>query len=275
MLSDGSTAQPVRDDPLRRRRAVTAFRCMCHHLSHLQNADFGTLLSPFHSVVEPGVSLVDYIERFDRQVNCGEEGVLLGMIIATRYCLATKMLPSLLSMHRLLVIATRLGVKAHHDIFRSNRTYAKASGLKLQEFNDLERLMLVGIDFRVVVYNTEMLTLRTAIRRIATGQHAAIAYLMARALDPEGSLLTVSPPELPVVTPLSTAHASGAASAAARNIRQEALSHRNSASQSGLPSLMSSMASTLRSTESLWLSSSFDCGEAPSPQQRAPSHSQR
>ncbi len=222
-LFESSTVQPTRDDPERLRIAVTAFRCLCHYLSHHRHADFPTTVSAFHCVEEPSSGLVDYIERFDRHTNCGEEGILLGMIIAARYCIATKMLPSLLSMHRLLVIATRLGVKAHHDLFRSNRTYAMASGLELYELNHLERLMLVTVNYRIVVRNTEMLRLRTALIRIAKGHPATIACLLARALlDLEGSLLTDMLPVHPIVTPLLT-HASGAASAAARSIRRNAV----------------------------------------------------
>lgn len=93
-----------------------------------------------------------------------------------RYCRAARMLPSLLSAHRLVLVAIRIAVKAHHDIFRSNKTYASAGGLRLNEFNQLEFMMICRIEFKVLVKNEELEYTRNAI--------ANAAECMNRAADP-------------------------------------------------------------------------------------------
>jgi len=194
-----SVRHPVTDDRTRLKFAVDSFASMCRHFSTNHDADAAHILSAFHSVAEPSIGLSDYMDRLDKNAECGEEGVLLGMIIATRFCAATKMIPSALSMHRLLLVGTRIATKAHHDVFRSNRAYARAGGLTLKEVNDLELLMLVRLEYKVVVYHTDITNLRKAFKLMAAANPTTSRNInintLARALDPQSLVL---PSTIPV-----------------------------------------------------------------------------
>jgi hypothetical protein len=137
-------------DPLR------GFVLLCRHNSDYGNADVKERLTPFHSVSEPPIALATYIARVMKHTECGEDGVLLGLRLAVRYCTKTKMLPSALCAHRLLLVAVVLAVKTHYDKFRSNRTAAKSGGLRVNELNLLEMAMFRGLRYSSVIFQVEV-----------------------------------------------------------------------------------------------------------------------
>ncbi len=180
-----SFSPAVKDDPARLRKCVDGFSLMCQFNSAMKQADNLVLLTPFHSVAEPPIALSQYMDLVDRHTHCGEEAVLAAMIIIGRYCKATRTLPSALCMHRLLLVATRVAVKALHDVFRSNKTYASAGGIQLSELNDLESFLLTAVDYRVVVTHEEIDRLRAAVAlAFSMPSHAMFADCVALAIDP-------------------------------------------------------------------------------------------
>lgn len=136
--------------------AMRAFVLMCRHNSDHCNADAKEKLTPFHSVSEPPIGLPAYVARIMKHTECGEDGVLLGLRLAGRYCRKAKMTPSVLCMHRLLLVSIVLAVKTHYDKFRSNRTAGKSGGLRIQELNLLEAAMYRGMRYQTMIFQCEV-----------------------------------------------------------------------------------------------------------------------
>lgn len=127
--------------------AIHAFELMCTYNSERCDADSPEKLTPYHSVSEPPIKIHDYAARIVQFLNCGCHGVLLGLVLVARHCTLTKLVPSRLTMHRLVLTGTLIAVKCHHDKFASNKAFAKIGGLSLQELNALEILFFHGLQF--------------------------------------------------------------------------------------------------------------------------------
>jgi len=152
--------------------AVDAFAMLCAFNSVRRGADQPVELTPFHCEYEPPISIAAYVERFVRYLRCTEEGVLMAIVLARRYGQRTGTLPSLLTAHRLLLAATVIAVKCHHDRFASNKHYAEIGGVSLDELNGLEIVMFNGLGFHTRIAAHEF-------RRLEDGSHRVVALLEA------------------------------------------------------------------------------------------------
>jgi hypothetical protein len=136
---------------------LKAFVLLCQHNSDVAKLDDERCnLTYYHSTQEPPVTLEAYLERISRYSECGPEGILLALRLAGRCHTTAGVTLTRLSAHRVTITALTLGVKMHMDRFRSNRTVAKAGGLRLKELNGLEYAMFRELGFRTVVTNEEM-----------------------------------------------------------------------------------------------------------------------
>jgi hypothetical protein len=146
------------------REVVIAFEALCTLNTIRHNADAADMSTPFHSVSEPPISIDRYTARFMRYLSCSDHGVLMGVIFAARYCACARLLPSRLTMHRLLLTGTLLGVKCHHDRFSSNKCYARIGGVSLEEVNALEILFFHGVAFRMKIEESQVHNVAEAAR---------------------------------------------------------------------------------------------------------------
>jgi metal-sulfur cluster biosynthetic enzyme len=149
------------------RDTMHAFELFCTHNSQRLEADAADKLTPFHSVVEPPVAIDVYVHRLVRYLGCSDHGVMMGMILTAKYCVANALLPSRLTMHRLLLTTTLIAVKCHHDIFSSNQSFAKIGGIMVEELNALEVLVFHGLGFRTRIrpHDVKRLSAATAASR--------------------------------------------------------------------------------------------------------------
>jgi hypothetical protein len=136
--------------------AMRGFVLLCRHNSDHCGADAKERLTPFHSVAEPPIGLPAYVARIMKHTECGEDGVMLGLRLAGRYCRKAKMMPSVLCAHRLVLVSIVLAVKTHYDKFRSNRTAGKSGGLRIQELNLLEAAMYRGLKYQTMIFQVEV-----------------------------------------------------------------------------------------------------------------------
>lgn len=136
---------------------VQALSLLCQYNSDVRKQDVKMgALTYYHSTVEPPVSLASYLERIARYSECGAEGVLLGLRLVGRCHATAGVTLTRLSAHRLAITGLTLGVKAHMDRFRSNRTVARAGGLQLKELNGLEYAFFRELGYRAIVTQEEL-----------------------------------------------------------------------------------------------------------------------
>jgi hypothetical protein len=213
------TANPsVGDDELQRRLGRAAgplkvFTLLCKYNSDARKQDEDqTTLTYYHSTKEPPMTLQQYLERIMRYSECGPEGILLALRLAGRCHNSKGVTLTRLSAHRLTITSLTLGVKMHCDVFRSNRTVAKAGGLELKELNGLEYAMFRELDYRTVVTNEEMEHMEACCTRslelFAAGAPAAAVKLAEAAFCGEASADALKEPPvvacttMPPVSPL-------------------------------------------------------------------------
>jgi hypothetical protein len=116
------------------------------------NPDSQPQLSLFHCVEAPSFTAHAYIERLCKYFLCSEECFVLALVYIDRI---SKKDPSLnvsaLTLHRLMLTATLIAVKAHDDVYYPNTYYAKVGGLRVQELNAMEASMLRVLDWNIFV----------------------------------------------------------------------------------------------------------------------------
>jgi hypothetical protein len=133
------------------------FCMLCAHNSDALLMDQQpSTLKYYHSITEPPMKVNTYIDRIARYCDCGAEGVLIALRLAGRLHRVAGTTLTRLSVHRILITALTVGVKAHMDVFRSNRVIADAGGLQLRELNGLEFAMFRELGYRVQVSQTDI-----------------------------------------------------------------------------------------------------------------------
>ena len=103
----------------------------------------------FASSVAPPVSLADYAARLACYNMNGTEAVMYGFVLLHRYHKLTRIPPTPLTMHRLLLAATVVASKSHYDHFYANAFMAKVGGVPAAELGLLELALLQDMDFAV------------------------------------------------------------------------------------------------------------------------------
>jgi hypothetical protein len=120
-------------------------------------------LTFFHSRVVPTMSLWSLAKALDQHTSCGEECLLIALVLFSRFCEVANLLPTAHMMHRLYVACLQVGLKAHSDRFPSNKSLARIAGITLQEMNRLEQSLVHGMDWNVQVRRNQV---EAAIRKI-------------------------------------------------------------------------------------------------------------
>lgn len=105
----------------------------------------------FHSKAVPPLSLWELAATLDASLQCGDEAMLVALVLVDRYCAASDVKPTLHSMHRLYATCLQIGMKTHSDMYYSNATFAAAAGISLVELNWCEVAVLTGLRFRSLV----------------------------------------------------------------------------------------------------------------------------
>uniref|UniRef100_A0A7S1QNY3 Uncharacterized protein n=1 Tax=Neobodo designis TaxID=312471 RepID=A0A7S1QNY3_NEODS len=105
----------------------------------------------FHSRRVPGLSLYELGCTLDRTTECGEEALLVTLVLMDRYCAGAKVTPTEHLMHRLYVTCLQIGIKAHCDRYIKNKDFAAAAGVSLAELNCCERIAMDGLKWRAQV----------------------------------------------------------------------------------------------------------------------------
>lgn len=172
------------------RAALESFAAYCRATTAHAGADEPQNYTAFHSQTEPRIPLAEYVRRIESYCGAGEEAVLLSVVLIGRWARATGKQPSVLSMHRLFIVALRVVTKVQHDSFRSNRTYAKVGGLGVMELCRLEEHLLTKVRYEVFFRQEDLdhVTAQLAKASAAAPGSAASICAVAEALG-------LSPPQ--------------------------------------------------------------------------------
>eukprot|EP00672_Neobodo_designis_P023262 CAMPEP_0174850096 /NCGR_PEP_ID=MMETSP1114-20130205/19037_1 /TAXON_ID=312471 /ORGANISM="Neobodo designis, Strain CCAP 1951/1" /LENGTH=138 /DNA_ID=CAMNT_0016084529 /DNA_START=247 /DNA_END=660 /DNA_ORIENTATION=+ len=91
-------------------------------------ADAKHALGKYSSAAVPGISLERYAAHLAARMEHGEAGILLGLCLIMRVWRTHRAAPSPDTLHRLLLAATTVAMKAHFDDFYVNKYMARIGG---------------------------------------------------------------------------------------------------------------------------------------------------
>jgi hypothetical protein len=143
-------------------------------------------LTPFHSSIVPPMTVLQYASRVATYSGYGLDGLIYGLVLMARYTSCTDTFPSLLTVHRLLLVCTAVAMKANSDFFYKNVYVAQAGGVPTKELNRLEKELLIRVHFSVMVTAAEVRRLLHDLPAVlAAGGDVKVAFkTIAAAIDP-------------------------------------------------------------------------------------------
>mmetsp|Transcript_10763 Transcript_10763/g.9694 ORF Transcript_10763/g.9694 Transcript_10763/m.9694 type:complete len:368 (-) Transcript_10763:389-1492(-) len=117
------------------------------------------IITKFHSLYAPDVSLEQYLQRIKKYANCSISCFVIALIYIDRLIAKQGLAISRLNVHRLLITSVMIAIKFHEDDYYKNTFYAKLGGLSLEpviggggsEINILERELLSYLEFHCMV----------------------------------------------------------------------------------------------------------------------------
>ncbi|XP_021747252.1 cyclin-P3-1-like [Chenopodium quinoa] len=117
----------------------------------LETAQIDDVLTVFHGLRAPPVSIQQYFDRMFKYAGCSPSCFIVAYIYVDRYLQQTKTYLTSLNIHRLLVTSLMVAAKFVDDASFNNAYYAKVGGISTSEINRLEMKLLFSIDFRLQV----------------------------------------------------------------------------------------------------------------------------
>ncbi|KAK2198281.1 bifunctional Cyclin PHO80-like/Cyclin-like superfamily/Cyclin-like [Babesia duncani] len=117
-----------------------------------ENRDNKGVVTRFHSLGIPPISIADYIVRIAKHVRCSNECFVLAFVYIDRILkLHSEFCLSALNVHRFVITAVMLAAKFTDDVYYSNKFYALVGGVKVAEINLLESQFLILINYQLYV----------------------------------------------------------------------------------------------------------------------------
>jgi hypothetical protein len=105
----------------------------------------------FHSRTLPALSLFELGCEINQRIKCGEECLLIALVLMRRYCDKAKVQPTAHMMHRLYITCLHVGIKAHSDEFFTNAAFARVVGIEPRELIVLERELVATLGWKLQV----------------------------------------------------------------------------------------------------------------------------
>jgi len=117
----------------------------------------------FHAQSVPTIDILSYLVRIQKYCPATNE-CYLAIIVYVHHLIrlnATKLYSTPItvdsySIHRLVITSIVLAAKLFSDIFFTNHRYAKVGGIKVDELNRLEVSLLLALDFKLFIPETEL-----------------------------------------------------------------------------------------------------------------------
>jgi len=116
------------------------------------------VVSKFHALRPPGISIKDYLARISKYSACSGECFVLALVYIDRIIQSNPtFVVNSLNIHRLLITSVMLAAKYFDDQYFNNTYYAKVGGVPSNEMNSLEVEFLFMANFTLFV-STETYT---------------------------------------------------------------------------------------------------------------------
>ncbi|CDR95109.1 cyclin, N-terminal domain containing protein, putative [Babesia bigemina] len=124
------------------------------------------VVTRFHSMNAPSISIADYVSRIARHVRCSNECFVLALVYIERITRMHKNFAvSILNVHRLIITAVMLAAKFSDDVYYSNKFYAQVGGVNVTEINLLEAQFLTMLNFQLYVSALEYESCRMGVEK--------------------------------------------------------------------------------------------------------------
>jgi len=132
-----------------------------------QPADLSSGSSPsqssFHMKSAPKISLPSYLQRIAKYTDCSSVCLLIALIYIDRVLKQNENMElDSLNVYKLVAVTLTMAIKYHDAKDNKNEWYAKITGIKLKEFNELEQEFVDSV-------NAELFVDKQALKDITEG----------------------------------------------------------------------------------------------------------
>ncbi|PIA30762.1 hypothetical protein AQUCO_05400100v1 [Aquilegia coerulea] len=117
----------------------------------LETGEKKDVITIFHGLRAPGLSIRQYIERIFKYSSCSPSCFVVAHIYMDRFLQRGNVHLTSLNVHRILITSVMVAAKFLDDAFFNNAYYAKVGGVTTAEMNRLEIKFLFSLDFRLQV----------------------------------------------------------------------------------------------------------------------------
>ena len=98
----------------------------------------------------PNISLYNYIYRIQKYSKVEDNTLILALIYIDRIC-SNNFIINYYNIHKIFLIAIVFAIKYNEDNYYTNSYYSKIGGIKVNEFNKLEKEFASILDFQFYV----------------------------------------------------------------------------------------------------------------------------
>lgn len=109
------------------------------------------VVTKFHAVKIPSISILDYLLRIQKYARCSSSCFVLALIYIDRLIEENDFILSNLSVHRVVITSVMIAAKFFDDEYFNNSFYAKVGGIRCLELNQLEVDFLFRVNFSLHV----------------------------------------------------------------------------------------------------------------------------
>ena len=116
-----------------------------------QNPKSATVVTKFHALRPPVISIRQYLERINKYAGCSPECFVLALVYIDLLIARNGLALTSFNIHRIIITAVMLAAKFFDDQYYNNAYYARVGGLPCSEVNALELEMLFSCGFSLHV----------------------------------------------------------------------------------------------------------------------------
>ena len=117
---------------------------------YLNSNKFQKKKSIFNCNFIPNISLYNYIYRIQKYSEVEDNTLILALIYIDRIC-CNNFIINYYNIHKILLVSVVFAIKYNEDNYYTNSYYSKIGGIKINEFNALEKEFAQIIDFQFYV----------------------------------------------------------------------------------------------------------------------------
>ena len=117
---------------------------------YLNSNKFQKTKSSFNCTFIPNISLYNYIYRIQKYSEMEDNTLILALIYIDRIC-CNNFIINYYNIHKIILISIVFAIKYNEDNYYTNSYYSKIGGIKINEFNALEKEFAQIIDFQFYV----------------------------------------------------------------------------------------------------------------------------